>query len=143
MLRSALERAVKERLLNRNPADGCVVYQEMKTLRPEGLKAYLDAAEQRNTLAMFYLELVSGIRKGQLVALRREELDVEHQTFSVSKQAAKDENNHLIVARPKTENSVRKISIPQETVELLVQEEHRRFHNLRHIFATLIRLISA
>lgn len=141
MLRSALDRAVTERLLNRNPADGCVVpkvlHQEMKTLRPEGLKAYLDAAEQQNTLAMFYLELVSGIRKGQLVALRWEVLDVEHQTFSVSKQAAKNENNHLIVARPKTENSVRKISIPQETVELLVQEEHRRFHNLRHIFATL------
>ena len=133
MLHSALDRAVTERLLNRNPADGCVVpkvlHQEMKTLRPEGLKAYLDAAEQQNTLAMFYLELVSGIRKGQLVALRWEVLDVEHQTFSVSKQAAKNENNHLIVARPKTENSVRKISIPQEAVELLVREHAKHPSN--------------
>ena len=54
MLHSALDRAVKERLLIRNPADNCVVpkaqHQEMKTLRPEDLKAYLDAAERRNAL---------------------------------------------------------------------------------------------
>lgn len=50
MLHSALDRAVKERLLLRNPADSCVVpkvqHQEMKTLQPEDLKAYLDAAKK-------------------------------------------------------------------------------------------------
>ena len=126
MLHSALDRAVKERLLIRNPADGCVVpkatHQEMKTLRPEDLKAYLDAAEKRGALAMFYLELVSGIRKGELVALRWEDLDVEQRTISVSKQATKDEAGNLVVTRPKTENSVRLISIPQEAVDLLVRE---------------------
>ena len=133
MLHSALDRAVKERLLIRNPADGCVVpkatHQEMKTLRPGDLKAYLDAAERRNALAMFYLELVSGIRKGELVALRWEDLDVPNKTISVSKQATKDENNNLIVARPKTENSVRQISIPQEAVELLVREHAKHSDN--------------
>ena len=41
----------------------------MKTLLPEDLKAYLDAANVRDVLPMFYLELVSGLRKGELVAL--------------------------------------------------------------------------
>ena len=126
MLLSALDRAVKERLLIRNPADGCVVpkaqHQEMKTLRPEDLKAYLDAAERRNALAMFYLELVSGIRKGELVALQWVDLNVAEKTISVSKQATKDADNNLIVTRPKTENSIRQISISQEAVDLLVQE---------------------
>ena len=67
MLHSALDRAVKERLLIRNPADSCVVpkvqRRETKNPQPENLKAYLDAAERRGSLAMFYLELVSGIRK--------------------------------------------------------------------------------
>ena len=94
----------------------------MKTLQPDDLKAYLDAAERRGALAMFFLELVSGIRKGELVALRWEDLDVEQRTISVSKQALKDADNNLVVARPKTENSVRLISIPQEAVELLVRE---------------------
>ena len=126
MLHSALDRAVKERLLIRNPADNCVVpkvqHQEMKTLQPEDLKAYLDAAERRGALPMFYLELVSGIRKGELVALRWENLNIAEKTISVSKQATKDENNRLIVARPKTENPIRQISIPQEAVDLLVRE---------------------
>ena len=133
MLHSALDRAVKERLLIRNPADGCVVpkaqHQEMKTLHPEDLKAYLDAAERRGALAMFYLELVSGIRKGELVALRWADLDVEQRTVSVSKQATKDETGALIVTRPKTENSVRQISIPQEAVELLIQEHAKHPNN--------------
>lgn len=34
---------------------------------------------------MFYLELVSGIRKGDLVALQRTDLDVEQRTVSGSK----------------------------------------------------------
>ena len=78
---------------------------------------------------MFYLELVSGIRKGELVALQWADLDVEQRTISVSKQAAKDENNKLIVARPKTENSIRQISIPQEAVELLMKEHAKHPSN--------------
>lgn len=46
-----LDRTVKERLLIRNSAGSCAVpkvqHQEMKTLRPEDLKSYLDAAKQR------------------------------------------------------------------------------------------------
>lgn len=126
MSHSALDRAVKERLLIRNPADSCVVpkvqHQEMKTLQPQDLKAYLDAAEKRGALAMFYLELVSGIRKGELVALQWTDLDVEQRTISVSKQAAKDEAGDLVVTRPKTESSILEISIPQKAVELLVRE---------------------
>ena len=133
MLHSALDRAVTERLLIRNPADGCVVpkvqHQEMTTLQPEDLKAYLDAAERRNTLAIFYPELVSGIRKGELVALRWEDLNVTEKTISVSKQATKDETGTLVVTRPKTENSVRQISIPQEAVELLIQEHTKHPDN--------------
>ena len=110
----------------RNPADSCVVpkvqHQEMKALQPEDLEAYLDAAERRGALAMFYLELVSGIRKGELVALQWADLDVEQRTISVNKQATKDADNNLIVARPKAENSIRQISIPQEAVDLLIQE---------------------
>ena len=73
MLHNALDRAVKERLIVRNPADDCVPPKiqkhEMKILPPEQIKSYLTAAEQRGVLPMFYLELISGLRKGELVAL--------------------------------------------------------------------------
>ena len=73
MLHNALDRAVKERLIVRNPADDCVPPKipkhEMKILPPEQIKSYLTAADQRGVLPMFYLELISGLRKGELVAL--------------------------------------------------------------------------
>ena len=78
---------------------------------------------------MFYLELVTGIRKGELTALLWSDLDEEKRTISVSKQAVGDRNRNVTISRPKTENSVRKISIPQSAVELLQQEREKHPEN--------------
>lgn len=132
MLHNALDRAVKERLILRNPTEDCIIpkieKQEMKILRPEDMSSYLAAAEKHNALPMFYLELVSGIRKGELVALLWDDLDIERKTISVSKQAAV-RNGEITISRPKTETSVRKISIPQEAVDLLIQEHEKHPEN--------------
>ena len=133
MLHSAFERAVKERLIARNPTDDCIAPKvqkvEMKTLRPEHLKAYLDAADARGVLPMFYLELVSGLRKGELVALLWDDLDIQNRTISVSKQYIKNPSGKLTLSRPKTETSVRRVSIPQEAVDLLIQEHKKHPEN--------------
>ncbi len=133
MLHSAFERAVKEWLISCNPTADCIAPKvqkvEMKTLLPEHLKDYLDTANARNVLPMFYLELVSGLRKGELVALLWSDLDVEHKTISVSKQYIKNPGGTLTLSRPKTETSVRKVSIPQEAVNLLVQEHEKHPDN--------------
>ncbi len=129
MLHSAFERAVKERLIARNPTDDCIAPKvqkvEMKTLRPEHLKSYLEAADARGVLPMFYLELVSGLRKGELVALLWDDLDLQNRTISVSKQYIKNPSGKLTLSRPKTETSVRRVSSPQEAVDLLIQEHER------------------
>ena len=129
MLHNALDRAVKERLILRNPTEDCIIpkiqKQEMKILHPEDMKAYLEAAEKRGVLPMFYLELVTGLRKGELTALLRSDLDMEYCTISISKQAVGDRHRNVTISRPKTENSVRKISIPQSAVDLLIAE-HRK-----------------
>ena len=129
MLHNALDRAVKERLILRNPTEDCIIpkiqKQEMKILHPEDMKAYLEAADKRGVLPMFYLELVTGIRKGELTALLWSDLDEEKRTISVSKQAVGDRHRNVTISRPKTENSVRKISIPESAIELL-QQEHKK-----------------
>lgn len=133
MLHCAFERAVKERLIPRNPTDDCIAPKvrkvEMKILAPEHMKAYLDAAEARGLLPMFYLELVSGLRKGELVALLWSDLDVQNKTISVSKQYIKNPNGELTLSRPKTETSVRSVSIPQMAVDLLIQEHEKHPDN--------------
>lgn len=129
MLHCAFERAVKERLIPRNPTADCIAPKirkmEMKILAPENIKGYLDAAGQRGLLPMFYLELVSGLRKGELVALLWSDLDVQNKTISVNKQYVKNPNGKLTLSRPKTETSVRKVSIPQMAVDLLIQEHEK------------------
>ena len=133
MLHNALDRAMKEKLILSNPTENCIIpiieKQEMKILHPDHISAYLDAAERRNALPMFYLELVSGLRKGELVALQWSDLDEANGTISVSKQYVKNPNGELALTRPKTETSVRKVSIPQGAVDLLVAEHNKHPDN--------------
>ena len=137
MLHCALERAVKERLIPRNPCEDCIVPKprklDMKILPPEHMKVYLDAANARGLLPMFYLELVSGLRKGELVALRWDDLDIQQRTISVSKQYVRNPDGSLELTRPKTENSVRLVSIPQTAVDLLIQE-HAKHPDSSYMF---------
>ena len=126
MLHNAFERAIKERLILRNPTEDCIAPKvqkiEMQILPPEHIKDYLEAADRRGLLPMFYLELVTGLRKGEITALLWSDLDAKNKTISVSKQYIKNPNGELTLSRPKTETSVRKISIPQEAVDLLMAE---------------------
>ena len=133
MLHNCLERARKERLILHNPTEDCIVpkleKKEMKILRQEDIRAYLKAADARGMLTMFYLELTSGLRKGELVALLWSDLDIERKTLSVSKQAVRGEDKEITVTRPKTSTSSRQISIPQEAVELLIHEHEKHPDN--------------
>ena len=133
MLHSALERAVKERLILRNPTEDCIAPKvqkiEMQILPPEHIKDYLEAADRRGLLPMFYLELVTGLRKGEITALLWSDLDIQNKTISVSKQYVKNPNGELTLSRPKTETSVRKISIPQDAIDLLITEHSKHPEN--------------
>lgn len=133
MLHNALDRAVKEKLILTNPTENCIIpkieKQEMKILHPDHISAYLNAAERRNALPMFYLELVTGLRKGEITALLWSDLDAKNKTISVSKQYIKNPNGELTLSRPKTETSVRKVSIPQEAVDLLMVEHGKHPEN--------------
>ena len=133
MLHMALERAVKEQLILRNPCDDVILpreeKKEMKILKPENIGAYLAEAEKRDVLPMFFLELCSGLRKGELIALLWTDLDVERQTISVSKQAVRVKGGGVKVTTPKTATSIRIESIPKEAVDLLIEEHEKHPDN--------------
>ena len=68
-----MEQAVTERLIPYNPANGCRLPKKekknMQIIPPEKVRDYLKAAEECGVLPMFYLELSTGLRRGELVAL--------------------------------------------------------------------------
>ena len=133
MLHCAFERAVKERLIQRNPTDDCIAPKvrkvEMNVLSLESIKVYLKAAAQHNALPMFYLELVSGLRKGELVALLWSDVDIARNTISVSKQYVRNPNGECVLSQPKTENSIRLVSVPKEAIDLLITEHNKHPDN--------------
>ena len=132
VLQAALKQAVKERLIPYNPCEKCRIppkdKKEMTILPPEKIGRYLQEAEKYGVLPMFYLELSSGLRRGELLALLWTDLDVENMTISVSKQVNRI-NGELVVSQPKTPNSIRKLAIPQRAVELLVEEHAKHPHS--------------
>ena len=136
VLHGCLDQAMREGLLTKNPTNDCKISKlekkEMKIIPPEQVGAYLKEAENHGVLPMFYLELTSGLWRGELLALLWNDLDIKNRSISVSKQvnAFKGE---LKVSRPKTENSIRTIVIPQKTVDLLI-EEHAKHPDNPYMF---------
>ena len=132
LLHNCLEQAVAERLILTNPAQGCKLPQlekkEMKILPQEKIGLYLAEAEKRGLLAAFYLELTTGLRRGELLALQWTDLDVENRTISVTKQVNRI-NGELVVSPPKTRNSVRTLGLPQQAVDLLIAEHKKHPRN--------------
>ena len=132
LLNNCLEQAVAERLILSNPAQGCKLPQlekrEMKILPQEKIGMYLAEAERRGLLAAFYLELTTGLRRGELLALHWTDLDVENRTLAVTKQVNRI-NGELVVSPPKTRNSVRTLALPQQAVDLLIAEHQKHPHN--------------
>ena len=60
-----------------------------------------------------------------MVIILWDDLDMTNNTISVNKQLTHDKGGNLTVTRPKTETSIRQVSIPQEAVDLLIQEHEK------------------
>lgn len=136
LLNNCLEQAVAERIILTNPAKGCKLPEmekkEMKILPQEKIGPYLMEADKRGLLAAYYLELTTGLRRGELLALLWTDLDVENRTISVTKQVNRIKGK-LVVSQPKTQNSVRTLAIPQQAVNLLI-EEHKKHPRNPYMF---------
>ena len=124
-LHAALEQAVRAGLISKKPTMDCKPpkseKKEMKIIQAEHIRDYLQAAAERNVLPLFFLELTTGLRRGELLALLWSDLDVQNRSISVTKSVARLDGE-LVVSKPKTKHSIRTLVIPQQTVDLLVQE---------------------
>ena len=81
ILSSALNFAKRQRLIVNDPADGCALprleRKEMKTLTKEQLAAFFREARVTGVFEMYYVELATGLRRGELLGLKWEDIDLE------------------------------------------------------------------
>ena len=120
--RSALEKAVQDGLIRVNPAIGCKLppkkAREMQVLTREELQRFLMQAKFEGSYEVFLLDLATGLRRGELMALQWDDLNFKTGVLNVNKQVY-DVRGQLQISTPKTKNSVRKIVLPPAVVAVL------------------------
>ena len=123
-LHAALDKAVEEKLIFRNPADSCklppVKGREMKVLTPEEIQRLLIQAREDGCYELLLLELATGLRRGEILALQWDDLNVQTGTLRVERQVQRIQGK-LAVAQPKTRASCRSILLPAPVLKILKQ----------------------
>ena len=138
--RTALEKAVQEGLIRTNPAIGCKLppkkAREMQVLDRDELQRFLIQAKAEGYYELFLLDLSTGLRRGELMALQWDDLDFETGVLNVNKQVYQV-NGELQFSEPKTKNSIRKIVLPPSVVEVL--REYKKTVNSRWMFPSPVK----
>lgn len=129
----ALDKAVGERLIHSNPAIGCKLPplkgKEMKILTQEEIQRFLIQAKAEGMYELFLLELTTGMRRGELLALRWDDLDFATGKLRIDKQVY-PVGGKLIISEPKTKAANRTIILPSAMVELLAEYKKGVFADL-------------
>ena len=90
IISSALKLAVEQRLIAHNPADGCALpkaeRKEMQTLPVEQLTSFLREAKDSGVFALYYIDLTTGLRRGELLGLKWSDIDLEKGDLRVQRQ---------------------------------------------------------
>ena len=138
--RSALEKAVQDGLIRVNPAIGCKLppkkAREMQVLTREELQRFLIQAKFEGYYEVFLLDLATGLRRGELMALQWDDLNFKTGVLNVNKQVY-DVRGQLQISTPKTKNSVRKIVLPPAVVAVL--QEYKEAVDSRWMFPSPVK----
>jgi len=128
VLREALQHALKWQLIARNPADAVEPprpgRQEIRTLDPDGVRRLLRAADGTPFAALVHLAVMTGLRQGELLGLRWQDVDLEAGMVHVQQTAQWLPGHGVVFRPPKTHRSARPVALSPATREIL--RDHRR-----------------
>lgn len=138
--RAALDQAVQENLIRTNPAVGCKLPpkrgREMQVLSHQELQRFLMQAKADGYFELFLLDLSTGLRRGELLALQWSDLDLDAGTLSVTKQIY-EVNGKMQMSIPKTKASIRKLVLPPAVIEVF--REYQKTAKCRWLFPSPIK----
>ena len=126
VISSAMDLAVAQKIIPANPTNACelpkVEHQEMQTIPAEQLQAFLNEARATGVYEMYYIELATGLRRGELLGLKWQDVDWKNGIIKVRRQVARVDGQ-IVEAPLKTKNSYRTVTISQQAIEVLKQQK--------------------
>ena len=123
-IRTALNRAVQDGLIRTNPAADCKLppqnTKEMQILTREEMQRFLIQAKEEGYFELFLLELATGLRRGEVLALQWDDLNFDTGELRIQRQVYRA-NGELAVSAPKTKAALRTIVLPPALVGVLAE----------------------
>lgn len=128
ILHNAFEQAVKWQLMPRNPCDTVTpprpAKTEMQTWTAEQARTFLTGTAADPLAALFRLALNTGMRQGELLGLRWDDLDPERGVLAVRRTVSRAKDGAVAYGEPK--RAAARLGLPVI-----------RFHDQRHTAATI------
>ncbi len=133
-LHTALQSAVKWKLLTRNPVDSVdppqYQRQEMKTFDESGLVSFLEYIQESEYYPLFYTFLYTGLRRAEALAIRWQDIDLVLGQISVNRTLHHLEDKSIQYRRPKTPKSRRMIALTP-TNSIVLRDHYQQVKELR------------
>ena len=137
VLRQALEQAVRERRILINPAKATkppkVTRPEASYLNAEQVAKFLDVASEDKWYSAFLVTLGTGMRLGELCALRWENVDLKKGVIHVKESVRRVNSDDpagpktkLLIQSPKTEKGKRVIPLPGDILAELKKHKKKQ-----------------
>jgi integrase len=121
-LHKALKQAVNDGLIPRNATEAVkppqVRRKEIRPLTPEQVKVLLDAASGDRLEALYTLAVHTGLRQGELLGLKWEDVDLESGSLHVKRTLTTAKGGPRLAA-PKTKGSRRRVSLTRGAMDAL------------------------
>lgn len=131
VLHKALDNAVRWNLVPRNICDAVtpprIPHTEKTVLTPEQAHTLLEQVKTHRLEALFTLALTTGMRRGELLGLHWQDIDVEGCSVRVNRAVSYTQSHGFLETEPKTAKSRRTILLPVFVVEALVK--HRAYQD--------------
>jgi len=138
--RTALDKAVREKLIRTNPAHDCKLPAQtvnaMQVLTREEMQRFLIQAKEEGYFELFLLELATGLRRGEVLALQWDDLNFATGALHIQRQVYRA-NGKLMVSEPKTKAALRTIVLPPSLVAVL--KEYQKGMTSRWMFPSPVK----
>jgi integrase len=136
VLYKALSQAVEWHMVPRNVAKVVKAPRptpkEMQPLSAEETRRLLEAARGDRLEALYVLAVTTGMRQGELLALKWQDVDLENATISVRRTLTKS-GTRLFLGEPKTKKSRRTIRLTEAAVQTLREHLARQMQDMQRL----------